>query len=95
MKICPESGNTCSWNCSDCAAADDDSNDDSSEEDFVHVNVNGTEIIQSSKLSSIHLKFTSAQWFKVTEMNEIFNIFDNIGNVPYVLVGGNTARGKS
>jgi hypothetical protein len=58
------------------------------------VDVNGTEIIQSSACCPIHLKFRSAQWFKVTRMNEIFEIFGKIGDAPYVLVGGNTARGK-
>jgi hypothetical protein len=85
---------TCSWNCNDDDYDEDDS-DDTTEEDFVHVTMDGAEISQSSKLPCIHLYLENAQWFKVTKMNEIFEIFDKVGNVPYVLVGGNTAHGKS
>jgi hypothetical protein len=56
--------------------------------------MNETEIIQSSARCLMHLKLKNAQWFKVTRMNEIFEIFGKVGNAPYVLVGGNTARGK-
>jgi len=58
------------------------------------VNANGAEIIPTSVCCPIHLKLENAQWFKVTRMNEIFEIFDKVGNVPYILVGGNTAHGK-
>lgn len=92
MKSCPNSGMTCSWNSNDDYGEDDG---DDSNEDFVHVNVHGAEIEQSPKLSRIHLNLKNAQWFKVTNTKEIFEIFDKVGNVPYVLVGGNTARGKS
>ncbi|XP_021929641.1 indole-3-acetaldehyde oxidase-like [Zootermopsis nevadensis] len=90
MKSCPNSGMTCSWNSNDDYGEDDG---DDSNEDFVHVNVHGAEIEQSPKLSRIHLNLKNAQWFKVTNTKEIFEIFDKVGNVPYVLVGGNTARG--
>jgi hypothetical protein len=96
IKICPN-GKKCSGNCSDSDDGDNDNendSDDSTEEDFIHVNANGAEIIPSSVRCPIHLKLESAQWFKVTSMNEIFEIFDKVGNAPYILVGGNTARGK-
>jgi hypothetical protein len=35
-----------------------------------------------------------AQWFKVTEVDEIFEIFDKVGNVSYRIVAGNTGQGK-
>ena len=97
VKICPKNGKKCSGKCSDSDDGDNDNendSDDSIEEDFVHVNTNGAEIIQSSLCSPVHLKFENAQWFKVTSMNEIFEIFDKVGNAPYILVGGNTAHGK-
>lgn len=33
------------------------------------------------------------QWFKATELKDIFDIFSTIGDVPYMLVAGNTAHG--
>jgi hypothetical protein len=104
MKICPKSGMTCSWNCHDDDDDDDDGgdggcggedSDGSNEEDFVHVNVHGAEISQSQKHFLIHLNFKNAQWIKVTKVDEIFKVFDEVGNVPYVLIGGNTAHGES
>jgi hypothetical protein len=96
-KICPKNEKKCSGNCSDNDDGDNDNkndSDDSIEEDFIHVNANGAEIIPTSVCCPIHLKLENAQWFKVTRMNEIFEIFDKVGNVPYILVGGNTAHGK-
>jgi hypothetical protein len=95
MKICPKSGKKCSESCSDNEYDYYDDGDDNGEEDFVHVNMDGAEIIQPSKLSPIHINLKGVQWIKVTKMTEVFDIFDKIGDVPYVLVGGNTARGKS
>ncbi|PNF35793.1 Xanthine dehydrogenase [Cryptotermes secundus] len=91
--ICPMSGKKYSGSCSDYDYDDADASDDNGEEDFVHVNMDGAEIIQSSKHSSIHINLKDAHWIKVTKMNEVFEIFDKIGYAPYVLVGGNTARG--
>lgn len=34
------------------------------------------------------------QWYKVSEVQEIFDILDKIGNKPYMLVAGNTAHGS-
>jgi hypothetical protein len=94
--MCPKSGKKCPGSCSDDDYDDyDDAVDDNGEEDFVHVNTDGAEIIQSSKHSPIHINMKDVQWIKVTTMNELFEIFDKIGYVSYVLVGGNTARGKS
>jgi uncharacterized membrane protein len=58
------------------------------------VNCSGTEIIPTADVSPIHLQLKGAQWFKVTEVDEIFEIFDKIGDVPYRLVAGNTGQGK-
>lgn len=33
------------------------------------------------------------QWYKVTEVQAIFDIFDKIGTKSYMLVAGNTAHG--
>nr|CAD7459505.1 unnamed protein product [Timema tahoe] len=35
----------------------------------------------------------TTQWFRVKTIEEIFNIFSSIGNIPYQLVAGNTAHG--
>jgi hypothetical protein len=35
-----------------------------------------------------------AQWFKVTKVEEIFEIFDKVGDVSYRIVAGNTGQGK-
>lgn len=42
---------------------------------------------------SCHLKSNGKQWFNVTELKAIFEIFSTIGNLPYMLVAGNTAHG--
>lgn len=39
------------------------------------------------------LKSDGKQWFKVTELEDIFDIFSTIGDAPYMLVAGNTAHG--
>lgn len=33
------------------------------------------------------------QWFKVTKVKEILNIFKQVGSDTYMLVAGNTAQG--
>lgn len=33
------------------------------------------------------------EWYKVSSLNEIFTIFNKIGNDKYMLVAGNTAHG--
>lgn len=35
------------------------------------------------------------KWHKVTTIEEIFNIFQKCGDVPYMFVAGNTAHGKN
>lgn len=44
-------------------------------------------------VKSYNISNSGKQWFKVTELKEIFEIFATIGNVPYILVAGNTAHG--
>jgi hypothetical protein len=58
------------------------------------MNCNGLEINPRQFVSSIHLQLQGAQWFKVTKVNEIFEIFDKVGNVSYRIVAGNTGQGK-
>lgn len=94
--MCPRNGKNCLESCSEDDYDDADADGgDNGEEDFVHVNMYGEEIIQSSKLSPVHINFADVHWIKVTKIDEVFDIFDNIGYVQYVLVGGNTAHGKT
>jgi hypothetical protein len=58
------------------------------------MNCNGPEIISRQFVSPIHLQLQGAQWFKVTKLEEIFDIFDKVGDVSYRLVDGNTGQGK-
>ena len=92
IKRCKKTGKKC---VSDCAHVHGD-DEECLEDDFVHVNEDGKEIIQYSKLSAIHLKLDSgAQWFKATQLSDIFEIFDKIGSTTtYMLVAGNTAQGE-
>jgi len=55
---------------------------------------NGVEIIPRQFVSPIHLQLQGAQWFKVTKVDEIFEIFDKVGDVSYRIVAGNTGQGK-
>jgi hypothetical protein len=55
---------------------------------------NGPDIVPRQFVSSIHLQLQGAQWFKVTKVDEIFEIFDKVGNVSYRIVAGNTGQGK-
>lgn len=34
------------------------------------------------------------RWHKVSTIAEVFDILQNCGNEPYILVAGNTAHGK-
>jgi hypothetical protein len=56
---------------------------------------NGAEIIPRKVVSPIHLQLQGAQWFKVTKVEEIFEIFDKVGDVSYRIVAGNTGQGKA
>lgn len=51
-------------------------------------------MIIPKETSSICLQLKGSQWFKVTKIEEIFDIFDKVGDVPYRLVAGNTGQGK-
>lgn len=41
----------------------------------------------------LHFK-DDKQWYKVTEVQAIFDILDKIGKKPYMLMAGNTAHGS-
>lgn len=56
------------------------------------MNYNGTNFIKFD--SSVHLQLKGSQWFKVRKVEEIFEIFNKVGDVPYRLVAGNTGQGK-
>jgi len=58
------------------------------------MNGNGPEIIPRKFVPPIHLQLQGAQWFKVTKVDEIFEIFDKVGDVSYRIVAGNTGQGK-
>lgn len=45
------------------------------------------------KAKPFNLKSNGKQWFKVTELKEIFDIFSTIDDASYMLVAGNTAHG--
>jgi hypothetical protein len=79
IKMCPKSGKRCSGDCSDHE---------------VYMRCNGTEIIPGQGISPIHLQLQGAEWFKVTKVEEIFEIFDKVGDVSYRIVAGNTGQGK-
>jgi hypothetical protein len=55
---------------------------------------NGPEIVSRQFVSPIHLQLQGAQWLKVTKVDEIFEIFDKVGDVSYRIVAGNTGQGK-
>jgi xanthine dehydrogenase/oxidase len=43
----------------------------------------------------IHVTFEDGkEWYKVYNVNDIFSIFDKIGDKPYMVVAGNSAHGK-
>jgi len=79
IKTCPKSGKRCYENCNGHE---------------VGMNCNGPEIIPRKYVSPIHLQLQGAQWFKVTKLDEIFEIFDKVGDVSYRIVAGNTGQGK-
>jgi len=58
------------------------------------MNCNGPEFVPRQFVSPVHLRLQGAQWFKVTKVEEIFEIFDNVGDVSYRIVAGNTGQGK-
>jgi hypothetical protein len=79
IKICPKNGKRCSGNYNN-------------HEDYM--SCNGAEIIPRKFVSPIRLQLQGAQWFKVTKVAEIFEIFDRVGDVSYRIVAGNTGQGK-
>ena len=79
IKTCPKSGKRCYENCNGHENG---------------MNCNGPEFIPGQFVSPIHLQLQGAQWFKVTKLEEIFEIFDKVGDVSYRIVAGNTGQGK-
>ncbi|KAJ9586601.1 hypothetical protein L9F63_019794, partial [Diploptera punctata] len=43
--------------------------------------------------SSMQVLNCGAEWFRITKLKDIFDIFKQIGSAPYSLVAGNTAHG--
>nr|CAD7430764.1 unnamed protein product [Timema monikensis] len=41
----------------------------------------------------VHILLVDAQWYRVSSVDEIFQVFTQIGEEPYQLVAGNTAHG--
>lgn len=44
-------------------------------------------------LKPYNLSNNGKQWFNVTDLKAMFEVFATIGSVPYILVAGNTAHG--
>lgn len=90
VKMCKQTGRKC---IGDCAHIHGD-NEECLEDDFVHVDEDGVEIVQCSIFSPLHLKLNGGtRWVKVTNLNGIFNIFEQMDNsTTYMLVAGNTAH---
>ncbi|XP_069694441.1 xanthine dehydrogenase-like isoform X2 [Periplaneta americana] len=51
------------------------------------------EIIPREETSPVHVGLSGAHWYRVNKVSEIFDIFDEVGDVPYRLVAGNTGQG--
>lgn len=47
-----------------------------------------------SKVGSAEFHLADTKWYKVISIEEIFSILDKEPNASYMLVAGNTARGK-
>ncbi|KAG8310132.1 hypothetical protein J6590_069744 [Homalodisca vitripennis] len=90
LKVCPKSGIVCHGKCKDEQAkrgpydcVEKTSKDDSDIE-FLEV---------ALALTSLRLELRGgSQWYKVSQVDEIFEIFGMVGG-SYMLVGGNTAQG--
>ncbi|PSN29310.1 hypothetical protein C0J52_27752 [Blattella germanica] len=77
VKLCPRTGKTCSGKCSD--------NED---HDIYH-----KKDIMGCADSTIYIKNGDIEWFRVTDLKEVFDVFDRIGDKPYRIVAGNTGQG--
>ena len=90
-KICKKTGKLC---IDECAYIHDES-EECIDNDFVHIDKEGKEIVQYSGISPIYLVLNDgSQWYKVTKMIDVFAIFLLIGRSTYILVAGNTAQGN-
>lgn len=76
---CPKTGRTCSKTC------------ESEDEDWCLVNIQDE--LSQTKPKKIALA-DGRLWFEVCELKSVFDILDEVGYGSYMLVGGNTARGR-
>ena len=89
--MCKKTGKKC---IEECAHINNDG-EECVENDFVHIDKEGNEIVQYSGILSIHLTLNDgSQWYKATNLNDVFAIFLLIGTSTYRLVAGNTAQGE-
>ena len=42
----------------------------------------------------LHIQLGDVEWYKVTTLQDIFETFDKINDLPYRLVAGNTGQGE-
>ncbi|XP_066907154.1 uncharacterized protein [Halyomorpha halys] len=75
----------CQSDCKDCSKNIDEEN----EEDFSNLFL---ETAMASKILKLSLG-GNTQWYRVSDISQIFEIFDMIGSARYMLVAGNTAQG--
>nr|XP_024214404.1 xanthine dehydrogenase-like isoform X2 [Halyomorpha halys] len=74
----------CQNDCKDCSK-----NIDKEHDDFSDLFL---ETLMASKVVNISLR-DNAKWYRVSDISQIFQIFDMIGSAKYMLVAGNTAQG--
>ena len=78
IKTCPKNGKPCMGQCGD---------NEEHEECYIK------DFVDYSNLP-LHLNLKDAEWYKVSKLQEIFEIFDKIKDTPYRIVAGNTGQGK-
>ncbi|KAJ9576510.1 hypothetical protein L9F63_025593, partial [Diploptera punctata] len=79
VKICERNGKICTGNCS----VDDGHNGESHNKNLL-----------AQANAPVHIKLAKdVDWYKVTTLQDIFEIFDKINDAPYRLVAGNTGQG--
>ncbi|XP_069693941.1 uncharacterized protein [Periplaneta americana] len=83
----------CNKNCKLCPNKCGGHNDSEDECDGDFVLINDSEAIFALQNIPIHIKQNGSEWFKVTSVEDIFDIFEQIGDETYMLIAGNTAKG--